>query len=394
MINKKNITRVLPIALNGFRSFLSPIISIFFSYIVVHFFSKELWGNFVEYLLFILITSVIINWGNKTYLMRLFSQNPKEIIANWQMLFKARFPICLIIILIVPFLYGINTSILLIIWLLSAFVQNSFLSVIFYNRDYIEFIGIELTGFAILLLQLYFLKTNITLLILLQTYVIAMLIKAVITALLYFKYLRFKNIKINTKVLFLSFPFFLLGISGFLQSKIDVYAYSLITKGTPLGEYQIISGFFVFSQSIAMLLIFPYVKNIYRMSSKSILKIKKGFVIYGFLLNLLVVTFIYFSLLYFNIKLSLVQLIFGFIIGYPCYIYSLDILMLFKKHKESLVIKISAISLSINFVLSLTLLYFGYNFTGLLAANAIAQIFSLSCYIYLYNKKTTYINLS
>ena len=95
----------------------------------------------------------------------------------------------------------------------------------------------------------------------------------------------------------------------------------------------------------------------------------------------------YFALLLFDIKLSTLQVILGFIIGYPCYIYTLDILLLFKVYKEYLVIKISMICLTINFLTSMLLLHLGYTITGALAGNAAAQVIALCCYLALRKTK-------
>lgn len=383
---QKTTKRLYPIALNGFRTILNPLIAIAFSYIIVRFFSKEIWGKFVEYMLFFFIASVVTNWGNKTYLMRVFSQNPKNIIVDWQEFFLARISLCAIFAVTIFFLYPLHQIVFLILWLLCSFIYNSFLVIIYYNRDYIKSIFIEIAGFFALVIQLYFLKNNLNIDLLIRSYAICIVIKVMIAIIYYYKFLNFKEIKLNFSILKLSLPFFLLGISGFLQSKIDVYAYRIFYSGKLLGEYQIISGFFIFSQSVVMLLMFPYVKNIYRMSTNSINTLKKGIMIYGFILNAIIVTGISFTLLFFEIRLSLFQLILGFLIGYPCYIYTIDILIYFKTFKEKTVISISVISLVINFVLSILFLYLGYNVTGVLTANAIAQIFALSCYLWLRTK--------
>ena len=339
--------------------------------------------DFVEYLLFFFIVSLINTWGSKTYLMRSFSKNPKNILDDWQQLFLARLPICLLCILIVPFLHEQLISLYLVLWILSSFLYVSFFPVIFFNRDYKKIILIESFGFFTLIIQLTYFKDSLDLTSLIRSYSFSIVIKVIISLIYYFKFLKFKTFKINLKILKLSFPFFLLGISGFLQSKIDIYAYSLFFEGKPLGEYQIISGFFIFSQSVVMLLIFPYIKNIYRMSIKSLNRLKKNIIFYGFFLNSIIVICIYYALIFFDIKLSLIQLIFGFIIGYPCYIYSIDILIYFKTHKEKTVITISITSLLINLILSIVLLYLGYSITGVLLANAMAQIFALTYYLWL-----------
>ena len=384
---KKNAIRFLPVLLNGFRSILSPVFGILFSYTIVTFFSKELWGDFVNYLLFFLIVSLISNWGSKTFLMRAFSQNPKNIVTDWQALFMARLPVCMLCVISVFFFFEFHLALFMIIWVVSAFVYHSFFSIIFYNRDYEKMIAIEMLSFLVLLFLVYLQRENLSSLVLVQSYAIHVFVKALLAIIFYPLFFNFNSFQFNSKLLWISFPFFLLGISGFLQSKIDIYAYSFYYDGKPLGEYQIISGFFIFSQSMVMLLIFPYVKNIYRMSTKSIDLIRKNSAIYGFVLNSIVVVSIYFALLLFDIKLSTIQVILGFMIGYPCYIYTLDILLLFKTHKEYFVIKTSIICLSINFLMSVLLLHLDYNITGTLAGNATAQIVALYCYLILRKKR-------
>lgn len=384
---KKNTLRFLPVLLNGFRSILSPVLGILFSYTIVTFFSKELWGDFVDYLLFFLIVSLISNWGSKTFLMRAFSQNPKNIVTDWQALFMARLPICMLCVISVFFFFEFHLALFMIIWVVSAFVYHSFFSIIFYNREYEKMIAVEMLSFLALLFLVYLQRENLSSFVLVQSYAIHVFVKALLAIIFYPLFFNFRSFRINSKLLWVSFPFFLLGISGFLQSKIDIYAYSFYYDGKPLGEYQIISGFFIFSQSMVMLLIFPYVKNIYRMSTKSIDIIRKNSAIYGFALNSIVVVSIYFALLLFDIKLSIIQVILGFMIGYPCYIYTLDILLLFKTHKEYFVIKISIICLSINFLVSVLLLHLDYNITGTLAGNAAAQIVALYCYLNLRKKR-------
>lgn len=390
---KKNAIRFLPVLLNGFRSILSPVLGILFSYAIVTFFSKELWGDFVEYLLFFLIVSLISNWGSRTFLMRAFSQNPKNIVTDWQALFMARLPVCMLCVISVFFFFEFYLALFMIIWIVSAFVYHSFFSIIFYNREYEKMIAIEMLSFLALLFLVYLQRENLSSFVLVQIYAIHVFVKALLAIIFYPLFFNFKSFQFNSKLLWISFPFFLLGISGFLQSKIDVYAYSFYYDGKPLGEYQIISGFFIFSQSMVMLLIFPYVKNIYRMSTKSIDHIRKNSAIYGFVLNSIVVVSIYFALLLFDIKLSIIQVILGFMIGYPCYIYTLDILLLFKKHKEYFVIKISIICLGINFLVSVLLLHLDYNITGTLAGNAAAQIVALYCYLNLRKTKNVSNNL-
>ncbi|WP_299136643.1 hypothetical protein [uncultured Tenacibaculum sp.] len=377
---KKTVTRNSLIILNGFRSIFSPLLSIIFSYIIVNYFSKALWGNFVEYVLFFLITNVICEWGNRSFLLRTFSENPKEMISNWQNLFLARTPIFFLTTISIVILFSWQLIPFLILWLLGIFIYNSILSITYYYRDYFISVIIEAFGFIIIISQLIIYQENLNLTILIRSYSIGIIFKMILSIIYYSKFFYFKSLKIKFKILKTSFPFFILGLTGFLHSKIDVYTYSLFHKGQPLGEYQIISGFFVFASSFISLLLFPFIKNFYRLKSNSILKLKKIIIRYGIFINLVIILIIHNVLrLGFQIYLSPIQISIGYLISFPPYVYTTHIYHLLKIKKENIVVKISLYSFLLNLVISLTLLYLDYNITGILLASAIAQFF---CMIY------------
>ncbi len=374
----KIIARTYPIALNGFRSILNPLFAIIFSYVIVNYFSKELWGVFVEYVLFFLIAIIVCNWGNKSYLLRAFSKNPKNMIANWQDHFLARTAICLLCVGVIVFVYPWQLIGYLVLWLLGTFIYNSFLVIIYYNRDYIKSISIEVIGFCALIIQLLAYQNNLDLALLIRSYAISIAVKAIVSAIYYYPFLKFKTLRFNIRVLKLSLPFFILGVTGFLQSKVDVYAYSFFYDGKLLGEYQIISGLFIFAASLITLLSFPYIKNFYRLKTKSIQNLKKVMIKYGILINLIAIAVIYILLFYaFNIKLSAIQIGIGYFISFPSYVYTTHIYNLIKNKKDIIIVKISLYSFIINLILSLFLLYLGCNVTGVMLANAIAQLFCM-----------------
>lgn len=375
---KKNVTRFLPVFQNGFRIILNPILGIIFSYVIVTYFSKDLWGYFVEYLLLFFIISIICNWGSVTYLIRAFSQNPKNIIIDWQHSFTARIPICLICTISVFFFFELYIALFMMLWIISTFIYHSFFPVIFYNRDYIKSISIEIIGFFTLIIQLFIFKNYLDLALLLWSYAFSVAVKAIMSLIYYHPFLRIKKGAFNFKVLKLSFPFFILGITGFLQSKVDVYTYSFFYDAKALGEYQIISGLFVFAGSLIAILSFPFVKNFYRLKIKSIESLKKSMIKYGVVINLLVLGIIYLILFFgFNIKLSMLQICIGYFISFPSYVYTTHIYNLIKNKREAKVIQIGLYSVIINLLISLFLLYLGYNVTGVLFANAIAQLFCM-----------------
>lgn len=378
----KLIKRVVPVISNSLRSVLIPSISILFSFIIVNYFSKQLWGQFVEILLFIYIATTFCNWGQREFLLLEFSKMPKNITTIWQQFLVARLPI-LILIFIIAFVFYDTLFFELLLWLSSVFIINSFTPIFIYERDYNKSIFIEMISFFILLLGLFYFKSKINLKLLVQLYAIHNFIKALFYLILYKIHLNFSNFSSKFSLLLSGVTFFLMSFTGFLQTKIDVYIFSIFYDPILIGEYQIISGFLVFAQSITMILILPYLKNIYRLTDQSILKMKKSIAYFGIFLNTIVITLIFIALeqLY-QIQLNIYQIIHIFLITYPPYVYSLEILSLFKENKEKKVLTVSFASMSVNLIISLLLLSLGFKITGVLVASAIAQMVSLFLYSY------------
>ena len=381
MTLNKNLIRSFPILLNATKSVITPLLSLLFSYIIIKSNGPKLWGQFVEYLLFFYIAGIVCNWGSKMYLLRLFSSNPGSIIQNWQDYFTVRFPIVVCFILIIILVYNPSFFIYLIVWLLSVFVKNSVLPIIFYQRDFLKMIIVELLGFALLFFliiqasALTFQKT-------IEYYSLSMLFIAMGYIILYPKFFYLKKLKVDFNLLKLGLPFTLLAITGFLQSKVDLYVLNFYANEVTLGNYQIISGLFVFSQSIAGIIALPYIKNIFRLPAFTIKKIKNMMKWLGLISSIIASVIIYFLLNIYGITLTYKGYIFGFFISFLCYLYTIDLYILLKQNKENTIVKISSLCLIINLLLSILFLSLGMNVEGVLLANAICQFIAVLSYKY------------
>lgn len=379
---KKLSIRFKPLFLNLFRSVLTPVLSLTFSFIIVHYFSKSLWGDFVKIQLYFFLTHIISNWGTSTYLQKAFSKKPSEMILTWQKQFLARLPVAFICIICLCFFIELNHLKYIIFWYLFSFIYNSFLSILNYNRDYKFLIIIELISFLFLITLILSVK-NLTLEILIFFYALYVFFKTIVVSSKYYYFLKIKKFEIKISTLKFGFPFLLISITGFLHSKIDVYTYSFFSTNTELGEYQIISSFFIFSQSIVSILLLPYVKNFYRINSKTLQKIRFQVAFIGVFTNVIIISLIALILEnLFQIHISFLEYIIGFFIGYPSYYYSIRVFELFKFNKEKKVIKISFLGVIFNLFLSIVFLYFNLNVLGVLLANAITQIITLFIYLF------------
>ena len=383
MNNTKFFNRFYHIGLNGLRSVLSPILSFALSYIVIHNYSKHLWGEFVKYLLYFFVASMILNWGGKEFLLRQFSLKPSKIVPTWQHFFVARIPIFFLVVLTVPIWFSSQAYAFMALWIASGFVINAFMPVYLYKRDYLKVILVESISFILLAFLLYRQGHDhiINVYEFGWYYAWYLLVKMTLYILIYHPFLKFKKIKFSLQILVISLPFLWLSLTGFFQSKVDLYVFAFFHKSALLADYQIISGFLVFSQSIATILLLPYVKNVYRMKNSSLKRLSRLTGIAGIILNAFVLLTILTALQYFyDIQLNFWQILWSYLIGLPSYFYVVTIFYLFKEKKEKKVVLVAILSLLINLTLSIILLYLELEITGVLIANATAQITSLVLY--------------
>ena len=380
-MRNKILHRGYPIFLNALKSVLSPLLSLTLSYLIVHFYGKGLWGEFVRFLLFFYIEGIVTNWGSKMYLLRSFSKNPSKIIDNWQSYFLIRVPWVFIFLILTLFFYELKYFPYLAIWLLGLFIKNSFVPVVYYKRDFGKLIFADSLGYIILFLILYFTKQDFNLDRFISLYAISILISSTCYLFFYKSFLKKWTGEFKTELLLLGLPFTLLAITGFLHSKIDLYVFNFYTNKSTLGSYQIVSSLFVFLQYIAGIIIFPYLKNIYRMSEKSLNKMKTAMILYGLIITLFGTFFIALILNLYGIYLPRKAYIIGFFISFPCFIYTIDIYEILKIRKEKIVVGISFIALLLNFFISIFLLELGMKIEGVLLSNALTQITTIFLYL-------------
>ena len=108
----KYIKRLKTISLFGMSQLLSVFSVLILSYIIIQFHSIELWGEYVEILIWTNVFLLFLSFGNNDYLLKLFSKNPSKINQQWTNNLIARS------ILLPP-------SLLLILFILKIFVHQS-----------------------------------------------------------------------------------------------------------------------------------------------------------------------------------------------------------------------------------------------------------------------------
>ena len=62
---------------------LSAFSVLILSYLIIQFHSTELWGEYVEILIWANVFLLFLSFGNNDYLLKLFSKNPSKINQQW-----------------------------------------------------------------------------------------------------------------------------------------------------------------------------------------------------------------------------------------------------------------------------------------------------------------------
>lgn len=337
---------LIHIALNVFRTVISPVFLFLVSYLVVQSNSKALWGEFVVLLFTINFSVHILNWGSSNYLLRKFSSNPASISVEYYSSLFTRSIFLSIFFLIYFILFDLDKAILLFTWLIGAHIIKSIDPIITYSKKYIGQLVIEISSIIIAggyLLQ----KDSITVLTLLQIFTIVIFLKSIAYVLTYSP----RHVKFQFNILSLkeSIPFFIIGFSGLLQTKIDTYVIAAFADKEIVGTYQIFFSFFMLLQIVSGAIILTYSKALYRVSMDVFQKTLKKSAGLGALVSIAGSLFIYYILTqFFQLKIPTPYYCIGALFSFPPFIYSFIIMLFYRLKKEREILLINYAGIIIN----------------------------------------------
>lgn len=382
-MKSKSINRIGFISANALRQILISAFGLIIPFMVIHNSTKEIWGEFVSFLLYSLLVIQIINWGNKEYLLRKFSETPNKIKHNFSTIFVSRFPLVILFSIIGFIFFKIEFSIYIFIWILGRYLIHSYDVLIVFEKKFKASLIIEIGSFLVFGVTFYILKSIIDLKLLLILYSLYQLLKGVCHLILFKNCLTFKNLKIDYNYYKASFWFFLLSILGFLASKIDVYIIDSFGNLIDTSDYQIINSLLVFIMSISTFIYAPFTKNIYRNNELLIQKAKKIFSILGLIIVPICLIIVYLILLYFlKLEFSFWFYFIAFLYVYPSFIYGIEIVYLYKKNREKKVVIILFFGVLINLIVTYYLLCFDFGIQEVLLGSALVQILVLFLFLY------------
>ena len=116
-LNKK---RILPFFKINLFSFLPQLFTIFLSLLLFKINKQESWGIFVKILLNLSLIQTLFNFGNKDFLIKQFSSNPRKINSIWLNSFFKRIPILILTCVAYVFIYNDKTIALIFVFIVIS----------------------------------------------------------------------------------------------------------------------------------------------------------------------------------------------------------------------------------------------------------------------------------
>lgn len=369
--------RFLSIAATATRLMLLPLFNILISKGLIGWKGETFWGEFYGDFLYVMLFAHIAGYGNKDFLLREISLNPKNAVHLWQESLANRSLLLLPMVLFFCWYKSdFYAAALLIGWTIATFLLQSFDVWVIYQKKFHQNLLIELSGFLLLIMGIYFQQKNISLF---QLYILYFFITSwkVILFVFLFKKSLFAHIsqfRLDFSFYFQKcYPFFLLAFGGMLASRADIYTLKMLVLPKELARYQVISNLYLQTQAVAGFIILPFSKNIYRFSQKQIMAVCGKLFLLGISIVTLA-TFCIYALIhyYYHLSFSWDCYLLSAFSCLPTYAYALLILSFYKKQKEKIIL-LSQFAAVLVIVL---ITYFFAPFWGIkaaFAANLIAQ---------------------
>ncbi len=380
------------IVINGVRVLLPSFTGFLVSFIIIRFYSKDIWGQIAVVLLYANLIIHIVSWGFSDYLIRKFSTDPGSMRDKWVEILNNKF------LLFIPFAVFIGiyfknqtTAILICSYVLLKIISGSYDPIIIHTKKYFLSILSELVYISTVILTICsFPKEEINETKLLLSLSIGELCRTSLLILVckknVFPAITFKIIFLNYKS---AFSFFLLRFTGLTQSRIDQIFVNHYMNNAEKAFYQVLATLLLFSLSIPDIIVTPYLKNLYRSKIEVIRKITN---------RILLISIITIPLSIFSTEFILVKFYkFEFnndlllpctLILFPSYYLVTKFYLLFRINKTNWVVLLSFIGTVIN-ATACAMFVPAYGLYGALWSTAISQWGTFLVYLLLFNTKVT-----
>lgn len=257
-------------AWNAARYALGPIGGLLVPWLVVRQSGLGIWGDVQTPLIWFQLIVHITSWGSKEFLLKLFAADPSKqgkLLGNS----IATRGVLLVLATIVWLVDPRTTSIALIAAVVLLFLNSSLEPVIVWHKRFKQATVADLFG---LLAQAAFLfgAASLNVEAVFISICLNQSVRAVLLIGLNWSVLSWEQpMNWNFRVHILSaLPFFLIGFSGLLASRIDLYTANALLDRAEVGRYQIVASLFIQFQALAALVVAPLTKDLFRLNLTSV----------------------------------------------------------------------------------------------------------------------------
>ncbi|MFN3967660.1 hypothetical protein [Flavobacterium sp.] len=363
------------------RMFSIPAFNVLTLTVGIHLFGKENWGEYISVSIWVFLISFLAKWSGQTHIIREFSQNPSQIFTIFYSNFIER-SVFLSLTLLLFLFTSYNVAIASTLLVILIYVYNSLENLLVYFQKFKTQIVIEIIGFLSLLVGLlaihsYDLESVI------YVFAVSFLFRIIMAAFAIQLPKTKPNLKVNFQNLYKTFPFFLIGFSGWLASKIDLYIVSFYFSKVKLAEYQLFITCFLMVQSLSGLALIPFYKHLYRLPQYVIAKINQNIRFLALPLVGFASLLIWLALEnYYSIGYPVLYYILAACASLASFYYSVTALQLYRTNKEKKMVLIGFLTIGIQSLVTLILIQL-LNVLGVLLSILIAQWL----YLFLINRE-------
>jgi O-antigen/teichoic acid export membrane protein len=364
-------SKLANIGVNVFRGAVIPALNFLVMVSGIRIHGKESWGTLISIIIWVSLMVFVMGWGNKDFLVRKYSSEPSKMYtAFYSSLFSRSILLVLSLVLLIFFPAPIAFWGILLVVLMHFYASLE--SLVIYHQKFKAQLFSELLGFGIILGGIFGI-TSFSLLQFIQLYCVSVLIKLIYMFLALKLWKEKPSFEISITQLGYGLPFFILGFSGMVNSKIDLYLVNAFLPSGKISEYQLLTSAFLMLQSLSVLMASPLNKAFYRSGNRTIGKLDRLFKKLAIPLVLMGSTGIWLILeKWMQTGLPILFYLLGLLASLPAFYYVIPVLNLYKKHQEKKVLWSNIFSAVLNTIASLALLP-GFGITGVLLSVCVSQ---------------------
>ncbi|MBK6774297.1 MAG: hypothetical protein IPG74_00100 [Flavobacteriales bacterium] len=263
--------RWLRFAWNAARYALGPIGGLLVPWLVIQRSSQEAWGQVVLPMILVQLVAHITQWGSKDLLLREFARMPDRVLDLWRASAITRAVPWIVCALMLTRSGLILKDAWAMSWLVGLVLANNVEPLIIWGKKFAGAAVADAMGLgvqvAIILWNQYLDADTICLSFAGNQIARALILWSVVGFPSLGHAFRLFNMRMH---LLTALPFFLIGFSGLLASRIDLYTANVLLDRAEVGRYQIVASLFIQFQALAALVVTPLTKDLYRLNIESV----------------------------------------------------------------------------------------------------------------------------